>query len=61
MLGILISESAEVLYSLVKLTYEAGCGAYYWYYDEEKPENKKIHELENRINEIENQLNKKEN
>ena len=61
MLGILISESAEVLYSLVKLTYDAGRGAYYWYYDEEKPENKKINELEDRIIDLENQLNKKGN
>ena len=61
MLGILITESAEVLYSLIKLTFDAGRGAYYWYYVEEQPEKKKIHELENRIIYLENQLNKKEN
>jgi len=61
MLGILITESAEVLYSLIKLTFDAGRGAYYWYYVEEQPEKKKIHELENRIIDLENQLNKKEN
>ena len=44
MLGILITESAEVLYSLIKLTFDAGRGAYYWYYVEEQPEKKKIHE-----------------
>ena len=49
MLGIIISESAEIIYSLVKLTFDAGRGVYYWYYDEEKPENKKIRDLEARI------------
>ena len=52
MLGILITESAEVLYSLIKLTFDAGRGAYYWYYVEEQPEKKKIHELENPIEEV---------
>jgi hypothetical protein len=60
MLGILISESIEVLYSVIKLTYDTGRGIYYWYYDEELPENKKIYDLENRIINLENQLNKKE-
>ena len=42
MLGILLNEGVEVMYSIVKITYEASRGVYYWYYDEEKPENKKI-------------------
>mgnify|MGYP001289683763 FL=1 len=58
MLGILISEGAEVLYSLIKITYETGRGIYYWYYDEEQPENKKIINLENRIADLEEKLKK---
>ena len=57
MLGILLNEGVEVMYSIVKITYEASRGVYYWYYDEEKPENKKIKNLENRIEELEKQLN----
>jgi hypothetical protein len=49
MLGILLSESAEILYSIIKLTYDASKGVYYWYYEMEEPEQKKIHELEERI------------
>tara|TARA_Y100000590_G_scaffold378559_1_gene445578 strand:- start:414 stop:617 length:204 start_codon:yes stop_codon:yes gene_type:complete len=61
MLGILISESAEILYSLVKLTYDTGKGIYCWYYDEENPKDernkdKKIHELENRIVSLEKKI-----
>ena len=56
MLGILLSEGAEVMYSIVKITYEASRGIYYWYYDEEKPENKKMKILENRIEELEKKL-----
>ena len=56
MLGILLNEGVEVMYSIVKITYEASRGVYYWYYDEEKPENKKIKNLENRIEELEKQL-----
>ena len=58
MLGLLISESAEIVFSVVKLTFETGRGVYYWYYGEEKPENKKIHELEDRIVHLESQLQK---
>ena len=56
MLGILLSEGVEVMYSIAKITYEASRGVYYWYYDEEKPENIKIKNLENRIVELEKQL-----
>ena len=56
MLGILLSEGVEVMYSIVKITYEASRGIYYWYYDEEKPENKKMKILENRIEELEKKL-----
>lgn len=57
MLGILLSEGVEVMYSIVKITYEASRGIYYWYYDEENPDNKKIKNLENRIEELEKKLN----
>jgi len=57
MLGILLSESVEVMYSIIKITYEAGCGIYYWYYEEENPENKKIKNLETRIKELEKKIN----
>jgi|OM-RGC.v1.036109675 hypothetical protein len=57
MLGILLSEGVEVMYSIVKITYEASRGVYYWYYDEENPDNKKIKNLENRIEELEKKLN----
>ena len=40
------------MYSIVKITYEATRGVYYWYYDEENPDNKKIKNLENRIEEL---------
>jgi len=56
MLGILLSEGVEVMYSIVKITYEASRGVYYWYYDEENPDNKKIKNLENRIEELEKKL-----
>ena len=56
MLGILLSEGVEVMYSIVKITYEASRGVYYWYYDEENPDNKKIKNLENRIEEFEKKL-----
>ena len=59
MLGILLSEGAEVMYSIVKITYEASRGVYYWYYDEENPDNKKIKNLENRIEELEKKLKNK--
>ena len=59
MLGFIISESAEIMYSLVKITFEAGKGVYYWYYDEEKPENKKIYDLETRILDLEKQIKEK--
>ena len=39
MLGILLTESVEIIYSLAKITFDAGRGIYYWYYDEENPEN----------------------
>ena len=57
MLGILLNEGVEVMYSIVKITYEASRGIYYWYYDEDNPENKKIKNLESRIEELEKQLN----
>ena len=57
MLGILLSEGVEVMYSIVKITYEASRGVYYWYYDEENPDNKKIKNLENRIEDLEKKLN----
>jgi len=57
MLGILLSEGVEVMFSIVKITYEASRGVYYWYYDEENPDNKKIKNLENRIEELEKKLN----
>ena len=57
MLGILLSEGVEVMYSIVKITYEASRGVYYWYYDEENPDYKKIKILENRIEELEKKLN----
>ena len=53
MLGILLTESVEVIYSLAKITFDAGRGIYYWYYDEETPERKEIHKLEERIAELE--------
>jgi len=56
MLGILLSEGVEVMYSIAKITYEASRGVYYWYYDEENPDNKKIKNLENRIEELEKKL-----
>jgi len=61
MLGILLSEGVEVMYSIVKITYEASRGVYYWYYDEENPDNKKIKNLENRIEELEKKLNNEKN
>ena len=57
MLGILLSEGVEVMFSIVKITYEASRGVYYWFYDEENPDNKKIKNLENRIEELEKKLN----
>ena len=59
MLGILLSEGVEVMYSIVKITYEASRGVYYRYYDEENPDNKKIKNLENRIEELEKKLKNK--
>ena len=54
MIGFIISEGVELLYSLVKITYNAGSGIYNWYYDENPEE--KIEKLENRIKELEKRL-----
>ena len=42
MLGYLLYESVEVAYTVLKLTYNAGSGIYYWYYD---IENKSLEEI----------------
>ena len=54
MIGFIISESIELMYSILKLTYNAGHGVYNWYYDENPEE--KIHKLENRIQKLEKRI-----
>jgi len=54
MIGFIISESVELMYSILKITFNAGCGVYNWYYDENSEE--KLEKLENRIEELENQI-----
>ena len=51
MIGFIISEGVELVYSLVKITYNAGYGIYNWYYDDNK-----MQKLENRIEELEKQI-----
>ena len=51
MIGFIISESVELMYSILKLTFNAGHGVYNWYYDENK-----IEKLENRIEELEKKI-----
>ena len=55
MIGILISESADILYSFAKITFDLTRGIYHWYYDIE-PEKEKIKLLEDRIILLENSL-----
>ena len=54
MIGFIISESVELMYSILKITFNAGCGVYNWYYDENSEE--KLEKLENRIEKLENQI-----
>ena len=54
MIGFIISESMELMYSILKMTFNAGHGVYNWYYDENSDE--KIHKLENRIEELEKKI-----
>jgi len=54
MIGFIISESMELMYSILKLTFNAGHGVYNWYYDENSDE--KIQKLENRIEELEKKI-----
>jgi hypothetical protein len=54
MIGFIISEGAELMYSILKLTFNTGYGIYNWYYDENSDE--KILKLENRIEELEKKI-----
>tara|TARA_B100000686_G_C16680593_1_gene911689 strand:- start:636 stop:800 length:165 start_codon:yes stop_codon:yes gene_type:complete len=51
MIGFIISEGVELVYSILKITYNASYGIYSWYYDENK-----IEKLENRIEELEKKI-----
>ena len=55
MIGILLSETFEVVYVLSKATYDGSVALYRWYYgiEEEKTEMK---ELEEKVNEMGKQL-----
>ena len=53
MLGILINESFEVLYTILNLTVQGSRGVYNWYYGEESSEQKLIKELTQRIEDLE--------
>ena len=56
MLGIILSETIEVAYTLIKYTYAGGIGIYNWYYGEEDEKEKQIRELTERIKELEEKL-----
>ena len=55
MLGILLSETIEVAYTLIKYTYTGSIGIYNWYYGEEDEKEKQIRELTERIEKLEDQ------
>ena len=40
MLGIILSETAEVVYTIIKLSWSGGTSIYNWYYGEESEETK---------------------
>ena len=54
MLGFILSEGVEIIYSLVKISVNGVTGIYYWYY--EIDEKKQIKDLEKRIIELENKI-----
>lgn len=54
MIGFIISEGTELMYSILKLTFNTGYGIYNWYYNDNP--DKKIKNLENRIEELEEKL-----
>ena len=56
MLGILLSETIEVAYTLIKYTYAGGIGIYNWYYGEEDEKEKQIRELTERIEKLEEKM-----
>ena len=68
MIGFLLYEAADLVYTLGKLGYKSSRAAYYWYYgmeypeiqkkiDEENEKNERIKQLEKRIEMLE--INKK--
>ena len=59
MLGIILSETAEVVYTIIKLSWSGGTSIYNWYYgeeSEEEEEKKEIILLKNRIDTLEKKL-----
>jgi hypothetical protein len=55
MLGIILSETLEVAYTLLKYTYTSSIGIYNWYYSIEDEKDQTIRELTKRIQKLENQ------
>jgi hypothetical protein len=56
MIGILLSETFELFYTLGKATYDGSAALYKWYYEIEDEEIKDIKKLENKVEEMEKQL-----
>ena len=54
MIGFIISEGVELIYSILKITINTGYGVYNWYYDENSTE--KIQKLKNRIEKLEKKM-----
>ena len=57
MLGMLLTESVEGIWALMRITWNGGTGIYNWYYDdsaeEKEREKNEIIELKKRIDELE--------
>ena len=56
MLYLLLTEAAEGLWALTKITWNSGVGVYYWYYDETPKKQEDIEVLKTRIDELEKRL-----
>lgn len=52
MIGILLYETFDLVYSISKLTYNGARGAYYWYYGMDYPEEEKIKQKDKLIAEL---------
>ena len=56
MIGILLSETFELFYTLGKATYNGSTALYRWYYELEEEETKDLQQLEHAMKEMKDQI-----